>query len=222
MPRYKHGKIERTIDLNILAKLMDRVKVVDRCGYPIAFIQALIALYHWGCFRVSEVIGALPHKYIRRPKGKPPYVCYTERFPPLVKEQMWLADYQETPQSEPTPCLFVKQVARKHGRRESPLAIPVALPYVNLIVERWKATEPGKAVFPINSVTWWRILKRIDPKLYTHFFELNRLTKQAEDPSVSMKDQEDWSGKTPATIAKYRALAGRETGKTGLKMLKER
>jgi hypothetical protein len=216
MPKYKFGKIERTIDLNILAKLMDRVKIVDRCGYPVEFIQALLALYYWGCFRVSEVIGAIPHKYIRRPKGKPPYICYTERFPPLVKEQTWLADFRGV------PCLFVKQIARKHGHREAPLAIPVALVYVNLIVERWKATEPGKAVFPINSVTWWRILKRIDPKLYTHFFELNRLTKQAEDPDVSLKDQEDWSGKTPATIAKYRALAGRDTGPTGLKMLKEK
>jgi hypothetical protein len=219
MPKYKYGKIERTIDREILAKLMKRVKVVDRCGYSVEFIQALLALYYWGCFRVSEVIGAIPHKYTRHPKGKLAYVCYTERYPPIVKEKMWLGEYKGE------PCLFVKQGGvnpRKHGHREGPLAIPIACDYVNFVVERWKATEPGKAVFPINSVTWWRILKRIDPKLYTHFFELNRLTKQAEDPTISMKDQEDWSGKTPVTIAKYRALAGRNTAPIGLKMLEEK
>jgi hypothetical protein len=49
------------------------------------------------------------------------------------------------------------------------------------------------------------------------------LTKQAEDPETSMKDQEDWSGKAPSTIAYYRALAGREshTKATGERMRRE-
>lgn len=216
MPRYKLGKIERTIDLEILTKLMERVAVIDRAGYPVQFIQALIALYYWTGLRVSEVIGGLPHKYTRRPKDKPAYVCYTAKFPPLLKEQMWIDEG-----SVAVPMLYVRQVARKHGHRDAPLGIPLSLPYVNLIVERWRATEAGKAVFPISSPTWWRIIKRVDPKLYTHFFVLNRLTKQAENPEISMKDQEDWSGKSPATIARYRAYAGRETRKTGEKMLHE-
>jgi hypothetical protein len=106
-------------------------------------------------------------------------------------------------------------VARKNGHREAPIQIPIDMPFVDLLVNRWQATPLGKPVFPISTPTWYRIIKRIDPKLYNHFFIMNRLTKQASDPEISMIEQEDWSGKSPVTIAKYRAHAGRDTRHAG-------
>lgn len=206
MPKYKYGKIERTINLDTLGKLMKRVEVIDRRGYGVEFYQALIALFYWSGFRESEILGGLPHKLTTK-KG----VKLTEGFPPLLKEQMWVDN----------EFLYVKQVARKHGHREGPIAIPLDLPYVCLIVEQWKKAITGQAVFPISHMTAYRILKRLDPKLYWHFFILNRLTKQAEDPRISQKDQEDWSGKSPQTLAYYRALSGRDVKHVGTYMRNE-
>ena len=208
MPRYRHGKIEKTIDLHILDELMRRVDNVDRCGYPSDFIRALIAILYWTGFRISEVIGGKPHKY-RLKSGE---VKYTEEFPGLLKENIWVDD----------EFLYVYQRARKHGKREGPVAIPLVLPYVNLIVEQWRKTKPGHKVFPIAYVTFWRILKRIDPKIYPHFFALNRITKLAENPEIGLAQICAWTGKHPKTIGYYLARVGRYSKETGRQLLKER
>ena len=206
MPNYKYGKLQQVISLEIFGKLLDRVEKVDRCGYPIDFVKALLVALYWSGFRISEWIGGSPHKTIRKDGS----VHYTQAFPALAREQMWIDEINK--------ILFVRQVARKHGHRNAPIQIPLDLPYVNFLVDRWRQTVASKPVFPISNVTWWRILKRIDPKLYSHFFIMVRLTKQASDPSISLKEQEDWSGKSPATIARYRAQAGRDTQHAGERM----
>lgn len=219
VPTYKHGKIDRTINRDTFRKMQERVDVVGRRGYPASFIKAIIALLYWSGFRISEIIGGLPHK-VKRKDGR---ITYTKRFPPLFKEQLWVDKDKETGEVDLHGNLYIRQVARKGGHRLAPIAIPLDLDFVDLIVQYWKAAEPGKPVFPIPNVTLWRIFKAIDPKLYAHFFVLNRMTKQAEEPDNSLKDQEDWSGKSPATIAYYRALAGREahTKEVGARMRRE-
>lgn len=200
MPKY-NVKLERTITREVFGKLLDRVDQVDRCGYSPDFVKSLMVALYYSGFRISEWIGAIPHKVVLKNGGH----HYTARFPALVREQMWL-DHN---------LLFVQQVARKNGHREAPIQIPIDMPFVDLLVSRWQATPLGKPVFPISTPTWYRIIKRIDPKLYNHFFIMNRLTKQASDPEISMIEQEDWSGKSPVTIAKYRAHAGRDTRHAG-------
>jgi len=167
----------------------------------------VIAIFYWTGFRASEVLGGTPHKYTVK-SGE---VKKTKMFPGLLQENMWVDD----------EFLYVFQVARKHGRREAPVTIPLILPYVDLIVERWNRTKPGRRVFPISYVTFWRILKRIDPKLYPHFFVLNRVTKLAENEDNSLAEICAWTGKTPQTIAWYMAHVGRYSKQVGKRMLRE-
>lgn len=96
------------------------------------------------------------------------------------------------------------------------------LPYVDLIVERWNHTKLGRRVFPISYVTFWRILKRIDPKIYPHFFVLNRVSKLAEHPELGIAHICAWTGKSPKTIGYYLAKVGKYRREAGRKLLEEK
>jgi hypothetical protein len=208
MPKYKHGKIEESIGLDILGKLMKRVERVNCSGYSARFIQAAIATFYWTGFRRSEVLGDKGHRW-RLKSGE---IRRSKPFPGLLKENLWVDE----------EFLYIFQEARKHGKRDAPVAIPLVLPYVDLIVERWNRTKPSRRVFPISYVTFWRICKRLDPKLYPHFFVLNRVTKLAEHPELGIAHICAWTGKTPKTIAYYLARAGRYSREVGKKLLEEK
>jgi len=208
--RYKYGKIDKPIDLDILIKLQERVDKVDCSGYPTRFIQALIALFYWTGLRKTEVIGRKLIKY-RVKKG----VKVGKAHPGLLKEDMRIED----------KALFVFSIDEsvlKHGKREAPLVLPVSLPYVNLIVERWQKTKPKHRVFPIGYITFWRICKRIDPKFTPHFFRHNRVTKFAANPKVSLADICAWTGLSPQTVSSYMMRAGRFTKRTGALLTEEK
>jgi len=208
VPKYKHGKIEKTIGLDILDVLMERVEHVDRGGRSVKFIQALIATFYWTGFRRSEILGDKGHKW----KLKSGEIRRSKPFPGLLKENVWVDE----------EFLYVFQIARKHGKRDAPAAIPLSLPYVDLIIEQWKRTSPRKRVFPISYVTFWRILKRIDPKIYPHFFALNRATKLAENPKLGLAHICAWTGKSPKTVGYYMARVGRHSREVGKTLLEEK
>lgn len=208
MPKYRHGKIEKTIGLDILDKLMERVELVNRCGYSMEFIQATIAVFYWTGFRRSEILGYKGHRW-RLKSGE---IKRSKPFPGLRKENLWVDN----------DFLYVFQEARQRGRRIVPVAIPLVLPYVDLIVERWNQTKLGKKVFPISYVTFWRVLKRIDAKLYPQYFVLNRVTKLAEHPELGITDICSWTGKDPKTISYYLARIGRHSREVGKKLLQEK
>lgn len=204
--RYKYGKIQQTVGLDKLQILMKRVVHVNRAGYSVEFIQALIALFYWTGLRRSEVLGDKGHKWMTK-KG----LKTSDPFPGLLKEDLSVDDQ----------FLYVQQVARKHGKREAPLAIPLELPYVNLIVTRWQAAGPNRKVFPISYVTFWRILKRIDPKLYPHYFRFNRITKFAKNPKTSIAQICTWTGLNPITVSRYLFREGRFSRELGKMMIEE-
>jgi integrase len=207
--RYKYGKIDKPIDLDIFKILLERVPKVDRSGYSTEVIQALLALLYWTGLRKTEVLGRKEIHYRVKAGfkiGKP--------HPGLLKEDMRLED----------EALFVFSTGDKvlkHGKREAPLVLRLDLPYVDLIVERWRNTRPGSRVFPISYITFWRICKRVDPKFAPHFLRHNRVTKFSANPKLSLADICAWTGLSPQTVSTYMMRAGRYTKRTGDIMAEE-
>ena len=74
------------MNLDILRKLMERIPKVDLRGYPVEFIQALIALFYWTGLRRSEILGDTGHKW----KLKSGEIKRSKPFSGLLKENMWL------------------------------------------------------------------------------------------------------------------------------------
>lgn len=206
---YKYGKIDKPIDLPIFLKLQERVPNVDLSSYPTEFIQALFALFYWTGLRKTEVLGRKQIKYRVEDGfkiGKP--------HPGLLKEDMRVEEDR----------LFVFSVGEnvlKHGKRDAPLVLRLDLPYVNLIVEQWQKTKSQQRVFPIVYITFWRICKRIDPKLTPHFFRHNRVTMFSANPKLSLDDICAWSGMTSQTVSIYMIRTGRYTKRTGDIMAEE-
>ena len=202
--RYKFGKVEKALSLDVLKQLMERVEKVDRERYSVRFVQGVLAIGYWTGFRVSEVLGDSGRKW----KVKSGEVRHSEPFPGLLKENVWVDE----------SYIYILQVSRKHGHRVDPVALPLTLPFVDLIVERWKEAKEGERVFPIDEVACWRIFKRLDPKLYWHLFCLTRVTRLAEDKRNSLADIVRFTGKNPVTVAWYMSHVGRNAREIGDRM----
>lgn len=89
--------------------------------------------------------------------------------------------------------LVVDATPKKGGERE-PLEVATAFPYVNLIIKQVDHTAPEKRVWPFSAVTAWKIVKRVMPKHYPHFFRLNRATQFLEDPTTTLPEMKAWFG----------------------------
>jgi hypothetical protein len=126
-------------------------------------------------------------------------VRYTPAIPGILKEDMWIQG----------GYLYVRAVARKYGKREAPLMLPLEFPYVDLIVKQWKQTQPKQRVWPISEWDSWALMKRIDKRKYLHFFRFNRITEMCSDPELSIAEICSWTGLTPQTIGEYMERSGR-------------
>lgn len=94
--------------------------------------------------------------------------------------------------------LFVNCPAKKGGYRER-LEVPTDFPYVDLILEQIQKTRrtlanPTRRVWNISGPTAWRIVKRVLPKHYPHYFRLNRATRFLEDPTTTLPEMMAWFG----------------------------
>ena len=104
--------------------------------------------------------------------------------------------------------LIVNCPPKKGGERE-PLEIPVDYPFVDLIIEQVDRTRrtlanPTRRAWNISEETAWRIVKRVMPKRYPHYFRLNRATRFLEDSTTTIPEMKAWFGwKSTRTIDEY-------------------
>jgi len=104
--------------------------------------------------------------------------------------------------------LIVDATPKKGGERE-PLEVPVDYPYVDLIIEQVNRTRrtlanPTRRVWNFSESTAWRIVKRVMPKHYPHYFRLNRATRFLEDPTTTLPEMKAWFGwKAAKTVDPY-------------------
>lgn len=89
--------------------------------------------------------------------------------------------------------LIITAPAKKGGER-LPLEIPIDLPYVDLILQQINRTKKGRRVWTFESWTAWKIVKRVMPKHYPHFFRLNRATRFLDDPTTTIPEMKAWFG----------------------------
>lgn len=113
--------------------------------------------------------------------------------------------------------LMVNVPAKKKGERGGSLRIRVDLPFVNLIIERLNETRlcyhpevkrKGRYLWPVSDTTAWRIVKRVFPKVYPHFFRLNRAVLFCQQPETTNVDVKSWFGwKSEKTIGFYMGVS---------------
>lgn len=106
--------------------------------------------------------------------------------------------------------LFVTVAPLKRGIERPPLEIDIDLPYVDLIVNQVMETPEGERVWQFSEVTAWRIVKRVDERIYPHFFRLNRATHFLDDPTTTIPEMKSWFGwKDAKTISSYIGMSRR-------------
>jgi integrase len=115
--------------------------------------------------------------------------------------------------------LYVTVKAKKHGTPRNPFQLHMKLPYVNLIAERTKNVRGNRKVFPITRQTAWRIIKRVAPKKYPHYFRLNRTVKFLNNPDVTMNEIRQWMAwKSIKTVDHYLGYSDRTMQKLSEKL----
>ena len=127
--------------------------------------------------------------------------------------------------------LFCQVPAKKGGERGGPLRVPLGLPYVNLIIKRIELTRlrwhpelktQDEWVWPLSDTTAWRIIKRVFPKLYPHFFRLNRAVLFCQNPETSNVDVKSWFGwRSSKTIDYYMGVSERSMIRMGRRLKAE-
>jgi len=118
--------------------------------------------------------------------------------------------------------LVFKLKPLKHGIREVPLRLPLILPYMDQITQYSGTIKEGEKLFPFSYTTAWRIVKRIFPEKYTHYFRLNRCTQFLDDPEATLPEIKTWFGwKRAETVTAYIGSSPRHIRKGSQRLVKE-
>lgn len=208
--RYKYGKQKKAITLEQFKEMVDKVDRIDLDKYDPLTIKSFLAVLYWLGLRKTEVHGAKRHRYIcpSCKRHEKPIVKYTEAIPGILKDDIEVNG----------EIMYIEAAARKHGKREAPLELWLGFPFVNLILEQWKRTEPSKRVWPISEWDSWNLMKKIDKRKYLHYFRFVRITELCANPKLSVADICSWTGLTPQTINAYMERSGRFIKRTAQAM----
>lgn len=117
--------------------------------------------------------------------------------------------------------LVVNCPAKKGGIREI-LKAPLNLPYMDLILRKVASTPEEQRVWRLSSVSAWRIVKKAFPKLYPHYFRLNRAVHFLDDPTTTIPEMQSWFGwRATKTIDSYLGYSERHLDKQATRLSKE-
>jgi len=198
--RYQYGKLKKGMDIESFKRMLEKVDKIDLGKYDPLTVKSFLAVLWWTGLRKTEVHGAKRHRYVcpSCKRHSDPIVKYTEAIPGILKEDIEIeGDF-----------MVIEAVARKHGKREAPLELWLGFPFVDLIVEQWKRTQPKQRVWPISEWNSWNLMKKIDKRKYLHYFRFVRITELCANPKLSVSDICSWTGLTPQTINAYMERSG--------------
>jgi hypothetical protein len=234
--RYKYGKQTRRLTIDQLSSLMLKIKK-DRTenfylGVDPLRDSSLLAVYYWSGLRLAEVVGDRKRNYkvsrfskeeredMRR-KGidwhdqPDPYIIRTSPERPGIRKE-------DIEFNKERNVLEITALALKHGKRDAPLELSLLLPFVDLIKEQWELTKPGEKIWDLKREYAWEILKELDPKLYTHYYRLNRAMEFVKVSSTSPAHLLSWFGwRRLQTAYNYLALGGRRIEEMSASMVQQ-
>lgn len=111
--------------------------------------------------------------------------------------------------------------ALKHGIRNVPLKLPTTLPFMNIFLEYFRQIRGEKKVFSFSYSTALRIVKRVFPDKYTHYFRLNRCTQFLDDPNATLPEVRTWFGwKGLSSVSDYIGYSDRHVDR-GVERIKK-
>jgi len=234
--RYKYGKQKKRMSIEQLTSLMKKIKKQRTKNHYLGVDplrdSSLLAVYYWTGLRLSEVVGDRKRRYkvsrfskeeredMRRSgiKWEEQPDPYTIRISPerhgIRKEDIEF--------DEERNVLRITALALKHGKREAPLELSLDLPFADLILQQWERTKPGEKVWDLKREYAWEILKELNPKLYTHYYRLNRAMEFVKVPSTSPAHLLSWFGwRRLQTAYNYLALGGRRIEEMSAAMVEQ-